>query len=158
MLSIRRASGKDAGIASAIRRAAILAECADAYPQDLLQRWVDNSIRDELLTDPANEFYVLERDGEVVATGMLNTSTGRLDAIFVAPHATRMGLARRMIEHLEQRAVALGLSQLVLDSTLNATGFYRKLGFAGEQESVYESPKGITLACVPMEKVLQSDD
>ncbi|MGA2069083.1 MAG: hypothetical protein ABSG86_29280, partial [Thermoguttaceae bacterium] len=37
---------------------------------------------------------------------------------------------------------------------LNAAEFYRSCGFVGEAIGLYQSPRGITLDCIPMTKVL----
>ena len=64
------------------------------------------------------------------------------------------GIGRKMMEYLEERALEAELPHLILDSTLNAADFYRRCGFVGERIAQYQSPRGLTLACVPMIKHL----
>jgi GNAT superfamily N-acetyltransferase len=82
--------------------------------------------------------------------------TGRIDAVFVDPECMGQGVGSRVMQHLERLAVSLGIAELSLDSTLNAAPFYRALGYVGDQPSAFQSPRGFSLACVPMSKRLQA--
>lgn len=66
----------------------------------------------------------------------------------------RVGVARRMMTHLEQIAREAGLPEMKLNSTLNAAAFYRRCGFDGDAVSTYHSPRGFQLDCIPMTKNL----
>ena len=101
-------------------------------------------------------FYIATVGDAVVGTGMIDRSTGRLDAIMVRPDMTRHGIGKQMMSFLEDIARTAGLTELMLDSTLNAAEFYRSCGFVGDAIGKYQSPRGITLDCVPMTKVLRS--
>ena len=59
--------------------------------------------------------------------------------------------------YIESLAIQHGLRKLTLDSTLNAAAFYRSCGFVGDSIGVYNSPRGIALDCIPMEKELSPD-
>ena len=83
--------------------------------------------------------------------------TGKIDAIFVHPNHMGAGVGKQILLHLEQIAIEAGLTQLKLDSTLNASSFYRAYGFEGEKVSKYKSPWGATLDCIPMAKHIRSD-
>ena len=101
-----------------------------------------------------DSFHVATSDGHVAGTGMINLESGKVDAIFVHPSHMRTGIGRQVLLHLEKLALDAGLVQLSLDSTLNAAPFYRKHGFVGDSVAKYESPRGISLDCIPMFKSL----
>ena len=151
---IRRAVRDDAAAAWDIRNTAILAQCAGHYPDDLLKIWTDGSMTDRFVEAVADRWYVAEVADTVVGTGTLDTESGHVDAIFVRPDMIRQGIGRSMMQTLEQVARRSGLRELKLDSTLNAAPFYRSCGFSGDRVSVYRSPRGISLDCVPMTKKL----
>ena len=65
-----------------------------------------------------------------------------------------MGVGRRILSYLEELALEAGLAQMSVESTLNAAPFYRVSGFVGEMVGKYESPRGISLDCIQMEKSL----
>ena len=153
-LVIRKAERQDAIAAWDIRNAAILAHCTGYYHGEQLATWTDGEITDHFIESVAEHWYVVTVSDTVVATGMLDCVTGQVDAIFVRPDRMGLGVGRAMLAHLECLAVESGLARLTLDSTLNAAPFYRKCGFVGDQLSVYKSPRGISLACIPMAKQL----
>jgi len=117
--------------------------------------WTGSDMSEELIRDLQDNFHVAHTDdGTLVAIGKIDLVRGSIDAIFVDPCFARRGWGRRMLRHLEQLARSAGLAELHLDSTLNAAPFYRAHGYRGDEVSTYRSPRGVTLACVPMTKSL----
>ena len=157
MVEIRRATICDAKVAWELRKEAIIFQSLGPYSKTDLEVWTAGELTQEYAELVEKYFYVLELDGQIVATGMLGLETGKLDAIFVKPVHMARGLGRMMLKHLEQIAVEKGLNELTLVSTLNAAAFYRKNGFVGEEVSVYHSPRGLSLACIPMKKTIGAD-
>ncbi|MEN6406972.1 MAG: GNAT family N-acetyltransferase [Thermoguttaceae bacterium] len=154
--NIRKARADDASAAWEIRNAAILRQCKGHYPPELLAIWTNGALTEEFVQFVAEHFYVAILDEAIVGTGMIDCKTGRLDAIMVRPDLMRQGIGRQMVSFLEDIARAAGLTELTLDSTLNAAPFYRSCGFVGEAIGKYQSPRGITLDCIPMKKSLRS--
>ncbi len=153
---IRKATPEDAAVSFAIRREAIRAQCQDHYPADDLAVWTSGDMSATFAARVAETFHVAVADGHVVGTGMIDLATGRIDAVFVLPKYMRQGIGRALMNHLEGLAVSAGLAALQLDATLNATSFYRSLGFEGDERTVYHSSLGVSLVCVPMVKLLRS--
>jgi GNAT superfamily N-acetyltransferase len=154
-MRIRKANAEDAAAAWEIRRGAILCHCQGHYPAEKLAKWTDGQFDEGFVRFVVEELYVAVEDGQVVATGMIDCGTGRVDAVFVRPDRMRQGVGRQMMELLEDLARDAGLAELSLDATLNAAPFYRRHGFVGETVSLYQSPRGFTLDCVPMKKSLR---
>ena len=154
MLDIRRASRHDALDTYAIRRQAILWQCTEAYDAALAQAWADVPFTEGYAALVAEHFYLACMGDTLVATGMLDLDSGELGALFVLPAFMGRGIARAMVEHLEGIARAEGLEAVNLDSTLNAAAFYRRCGYIGDALSIYQSPFGLELSCIPMRKVL----
>jgi GNAT superfamily N-acetyltransferase len=152
---IRKATAADAVAAWEIRDAAILSQCKGHYSPESLAIWTSGEITDEFIQFVVEHFYVATVDDVVVATGMVDLTTGRLDAIMVRPGMMRRGIGRQIVSFLEYIARAAGVTELTLDSTLNAAAFYRSCGFVGNAIGQYHSPRGITLDCIPMTKVLR---
>ncbi len=154
--SVRKACAADAVAVWEIRNAAILNQCKGHYPPESLAIWTSGAIDDGFIEFVVEQFYVATIDDEVVGTGMIDCSTGRVDGIFVRPDMMRHGIGRQLVSFLEDLGRAAGLTQLTLDATLNAAEFYRRCGFLGEAIGTYQSPRGIRLDCVPMTKMLGS--
>lgn len=155
---IRKAVRHDAEAVLQVRRAAIRHQCAGHYPKDVLDKWTDGELTDQFAEAVEGHGHVATVDGRVVATGMLDLESGKIDALFVSPTHMRRGVGKAMLRHLECLASASGLARVSLDSTLNAAPFYRAHGFSGDSVATYASPRGISLACVPMVKVLARAD
>ena len=154
---IRKATEGDAQAAWDIRVAAITSQCPGHYSADELRVWTGGELTKRFTEQVETSFHVATFDGRVVATGMLELGSGKIDAIFVDPPFFRSGIGRSMLAHLERIAFDAGLAQLSLDSTLNAAPFYRANGFVGDSVAKYDSPSGISLACVPMVKAVRRD-
>ena len=99
-------------------------------------------------------FYVAALNDVVVATGAINMATSKIDAIFVDPAHIGTGLGKLILFYLEGLAIKSGLSELTLESTLNAVSFYRSQGFIGSLVATYKSPSGVSMDCIPMVKSL----
>jgi GNAT superfamily N-acetyltransferase len=153
-LVIRKAVRADANAAWDIRRAAVMSECAGVYPLNQLEEWTGGTTSSAFADAVEARFLVATVDEHIAATGMINLTTGKIDAIFVHPAYMKRGIGAAMMRHLETLARSEGLRELMLDSTLNAAPFYRALGFKGDEVAPYYSPRGLTMDCVPMTKRL----
>lgn len=153
-MMFRKATADDAPAAWEIRNAAIRHACKGFYPDDLLERWTAGEMTDAFVEFVVQQFYVATVDGAVAGTGFVNLGDGRIDALFVRPDMMGKGIGKRILAFCEERGRAAGLTELTLDSTLNAAPFYRRCGFVGDAVSVYQSPRGFSLDCIPMTKRL----
>jgi GNAT superfamily N-acetyltransferase len=151
---IRKAHSGDAQRVFDIRNQAINHQCAGHYPAADLAVWTSGELSDYFIEVVANTGHVAVVDNQVTASGLLDLETGQVDAVFVDPAYMGRGIGRQMMDYLEERALQAELPHLILDSTLNAADFYRRCGFVGERIAQYQSPRGLTLACVPMIKHL----
>ena len=154
MLQIRRATDDDGAIAFEIRLQAIRSQCIGAYTAEQMLTWTRGAAEDGYTALMAKPFYLGCVEGEPVATGMLDPDHREVGALFVLPGFIGRGIGGQMLEHLEQVALALGIEEVVLDATLNAADFYRSRGYEGSEQSIYHSPTGLDLACIPMVKRL----
>jgi len=158
MLRIRKACKPDAEAAWEIRNAAILDQCVGHYSTDVLEIWTSGELPESFATKVAKQFYVATYHDVVVGTGMIDIETGKIDAIFVHPNYMRKGIGKKMVSFLEKIALNHGLETLTLDSTLNAASFYRACGFNGHEVGTYNSPRGISLDCIPMAKIISPNN
>ena len=151
---IRKATKNDAQDAWLIRNASIRSQCAGHYPPESLKIWTHGDLTEEFIAMVEDSFYVATLDYQVVGIGMIDLESGKVDAIFVHPDKFKLGLGKRILSFLENLALESGLVEMNLEATLNAVGFYRACGFEGDEMSIYHSPKGVSLDCVPMKKRL----
>lgn len=154
MIRIRKAGEEDAHAVWDIRNLAIKRQCIGHYPAEVLAIWTSGEMPVNFAEEVARSFFVVTRADHVVGTGTVNLESGKIDGIFVHPDHMGTGVGKKMMSHLESLARCHGVVQLHLESTLNAAPFYRACGFCGDEIAVYISPRGITLACIPMAKTL----
>ncbi len=101
---------------------------AGTYAPSAVRHFKKHHDVEEILGDAAGGYaVVLECAGEVVATGML--VDGEIKRVYVHPDCQRRGLGRRIMAHLEARALAAGLKSVRLHSTIVARPFYESLGY-----------------------------
>jgi GNAT superfamily N-acetyltransferase len=157
MMEIRKAARTDAPVIWKLRNSAILAQCVDDYPLDVLNVWTSSDMPEGFADDVESSFHAVFRGEALIGFGKIDLKSGTIDAVFVHPDHFRTGVGRKLLAYLEKLAVQSGLSNLRLESTLDAAVFYRAQGFHGDKIGVYISPRGIALSCVPMTKILHSD-
>lgn len=154
MYDIRKAQRDDVAAIWSTRRLAILHQCPGHYSAGQLNAWVGGQPGERFTEMVAASFYVSTFAGEVVGTGMLDLGKAEINAIFVHPVHMGQGVGRGLLQQLETIAIDQGLQSLALQSTLNAVGFYRRLGYEGEVRTLYRSARGFSLPCIAMSKRL----
>lgn len=154
MIFIRKAVRSDAQVIHDLRSRSILEQCVNYYDLEQLSVWTEGGVSESLINDIASTFYVSVIGDRVIGCGKLTIETGMIDAIFVEPEFTGKGAAKLMLSFLESLALQNDLISIQLESTLNAAPFYRSCGFIGDVVSTYHSPRGISLECIPMQKLL----
>jgi len=88
---------------------------------------------------------------------VLNQEIAEVEAVYVRPEAGRQGIGLKLLQQLETRGRALGLSELNLYASLNAVPFYKRAGYLAQQESKYRLSTGLEISCVPMLMSLDSE-
>ena len=156
VISIRKADENDAQAAWDMRNAAINSQCTGHYPPELLEIWTEGEMTEQFVKMVVAGFYVATLDDHIVGTGAIDLESGEVGAMFVDPSKMGTGVGKRILSYLEKLALEAGLAHVSLESTLNAAPFYRACGFAGETAAKYESPRGISLDCIPMRKSLRN--
>ncbi|MDN3224589.1 GNAT family N-acetyltransferase [Pseudomonas nunensis] len=154
MFEIRRVTPSDAQTAFEIRLQAIRHQCIGAYTEEQMLAWTAGAAEDGYDVLMEKHFYLGCINGEPVATGMLDLDNCEIGAIFVLPGFMQQGIGLKILTYLEGLARELGVDRVNLDATLNAADFYRRCGYVGDESSIYHSPSGLQLACVPMVKGL----
>lgn len=72
--------------------------------------------------------FVAERGSEIVGFSDLEPG-GHIDMMFVHPDHQGQGVARRLLNHVVERAIALGLNSLTTDASITARPFFERNGF-----------------------------
>lgn len=113
---------------------AYYAELADRFP-DGFDPGVGGAIGDPSITPPAGLLLVATLREETVGCGALtfqDDGFAEVKRVWAAPSVRGLGLGRRIMAELEERARVAGVRALRLDTNGNLTeaiGLYRKLGY-----------------------------
>ncbi|CAM3231423.1 bifunctional helix-turn-helix transcriptional regulator/GNAT family N-acetyltransferase [Tsukamurella hominis] len=113
--------------------------------QDGFDPGVGGAVRDAAITPPAGLLLVATLREETVGCGALAFQDGgfaEVKRVWAAPSVRGLGLGRRIMADLEDRARVAGVRTLRLDTNSNLTeaiGLYRKLGYR-EVERYNDNP------------------
>lgn len=135
VLRVRTAQATDAAAACDLLRIAITRTCAPDYGHDpaLLAAWLANKTPAHVATwiaAAANHCLVAETEGDGTLAGFaLVTRKGRIALLHVAPDRLRRGVGSALLAALEQKARAWGLTELRVDGTGSARGFFVQRGY-----------------------------
>ncbi|MFF4052559.1 GNAT family N-acetyltransferase [Streptomyces chartreusis] len=127
--------------------------CLDGYAADIDERFPEGFDKDDLVapqevSGDAGAFFVAYEEDRPVGCGALRRlepGVGEIRHVWVHPAARRLGLARRLLDALEQEAVAHHLSVVRLDThaaLTEAQAMYRACGYTAipaYDDNVYAS-------------------
>ena len=96
--------------------------------------------------------FVVERHGEIVAYADVQSS-GYIDHFFVAAAANGLGVGRKLMERIHERARELAVNELTSEVSRTAQPFYMHFGFELVDRHIKEV-RGVDLEYAAMKKVL----
>lgn len=167
MERLRTASPDDRAAVSDLLGQSYRVLMADAYPADLLELALPlitkanpvllASGRYGLIEDEAGQLlacggWSLERPG----SGVVVEGLAHIRHFAVYPDAVRHGFGRQLYEWCEDAARTHGMTQFECHASLNAEGFYRRLGFKRSRELSLRLNANVTLPAIEMVKELES--
>lgn len=152
IMYVRPATREDRAALPALHTAAVRAFGPDGYAADEVQAWAKANDRspDDYGVDAAEHFTVAVREDEVAGFGHVVLDAGEVHAVYVHPDHAAHGVGSALLAELEGYARGQGISELTLQSSLNAVGFYKQAGYERVADS--ESPGGLPV--VEMQKQL----
>jgi 8-oxo-dGTP pyrophosphatase MutT (NUDIX family)/GNAT superfamily N-acetyltransferase len=152
---IRFATPDDAEELARIRNAAIRSLASAAYSEEQIEYWLQSLAAPGFSVGSPGKVTLLEEiDGRAAGFGQLDTETGQVERVYVAPEFARRGVASRLLERIEQAARQSGLARVYVDATLNAVPFYENAGYSTLQPSDHSLPGGVSFTCMTMVKQL----
>jgi ribosomal protein S18 acetylase RimI-like enzyme len=124
------------------------------YPQEAIDFFKDYHNRENIVNDILEgHCLILAFEKEFVGTGTLLGSNAR--RVFVKPAYQNMGLGKRIMYGLEEKAVEKGVRIMDLDASLAAYSFYRALDYETQAEDVIPLKNGQSLRYYKMVKKLR---
>lgn len=154
MIALRHALPLDIDTLWALRTLAVRISCATHYSAEQVAIWSASPVPAGyagLLG--AGGGIVAVRDGVIAGYAMLDLDKHEVDAVFVDPAQSGLGIGKLLLTALEGLARVHGISRLHLSASLNAVPFYQAAGFVVLREEAYAHPSGLMLASMAMEKI-----
>ncbi|MER3432442.1 MAG: hypothetical protein C4288_03195 [Leptolyngbya sp. ERB_1_1] len=100
-------------------------------------------------SDPDVEIFGVRTEERLVGYIAIARKT-HISQLFVAADQQQKGIGRMLLDFVEQRAKAFGVSQLTVRASLNAVPFYKKCGF----EVTADAQEKAGIRFQPMQKTL----
>lgn len=161
-LRLERAHPEDAEAMLQVHRAAIRATAAAFYAPDIIEAWAPLPLRPDHVDALAHRIETGEEEaivarapgGRVIGFGSFVPSGRELRAVYVAPEHGRLGIGGALLRALELRARKYGVTEFVLDASINAEAFYHRHGYVTIRSGEHLLRGGRRMACIRMRKSL----
>ncbi len=94
------------------------------------------------------------QEGKVIGFGSIVPAKSLLGALYVDPSHGHQGVGTEILTRLETLAQNAGLTELNMDSSLNAEAFYSSHGYKTIKQAEHILMSGRRMVCVQMTKSL----
>ncbi|MCK0198825.1 GNAT family N-acetyltransferase [Ancylobacter sp. 6x-1] len=161
-MRLETARPEDAEAILKVHRAAIRGTAAAFYPPDIVEAWAPLPVRGDHVDALAHRIEIGEEEAIVARLrgrslagfGSFVPGNRELRAVYVLPECGRQGIGAAILAALEQRAVKYGLTEFILDASLNAEAFYHRHGYLTVRNGEHLLRGGLRMACIRMRKGL----
>lgn len=154
-ITIRKLRPGDEAALRALFHASVHGLAGDHYTPEQLAAWAppDYDAEQWAAYIRANQPFVAEAEGGVIAGYTDLQPSGLIDHFFVAPAFSGQGVARALMAHVHAQAVQRGITRLWADVSLRAEPFFAANGFVVGQRQQVER-RGVVLCNARMAKTL----
>lgn len=128
-MTFRKTTLTDLNAIHALRKAAILAINAKEISPSECRKWANARTPEYFAPRIEAELLIIAKNerGEIIAWG--SSDEQRIDGIYVKPELSHRGVGRQLMEKLEKQISKRGYSSARLAASINAIGFYKKIGY-----------------------------
>ena len=159
---IRTARRRDIEGIADLQAQSIMAFGIETYGEEACEAWakMGRQVRHTLLD--TGSFFVAESDGALAGVAGWTEDSREPDCawacyVFVKPAIARRGVGRKLMKTVERSVHAAGRARLQLWSSLNAVGFYERLGYRAIKPARWPVGGEIEMEHLLMEKTLVKD-
>ncbi len=103
---------------------------SEFYSPEAVSEWLRDILEENVKYQFQNsDWIVAEEKGKLVGFGQYSVADGEIYQINVDPDFLKQGIGRRLYDVMEDKFKNAGKEKISLNATLNAVGFYQRLGF-----------------------------
>jgi len=153
-VKIRRAAPRDVPAICEMHNSSIRELCLGPYSREQIDDWIGSLNPAGYVKAMETLEFILAVEKDIVGLSILDPEKAELTALYVSPRHIGRGIGRMLVAEVEALSRETGIYRLRLSSTLNAVGFYERMGFVRRYDSSYTLPCGTVLPCVRMMKRL----
>lgn len=163
VVHFRQAEVKDAEAIYAVHTRAILELCSTSYSEEAVKLWAGRQAPHQYIPSIGSKelTVAVSAQGDIVGFGHLvvGNKNGHMDTceikgLFVSPEWTGKGIGGALLENLEEQARVKEFMSIRLKSSLNAEGFYERMGYSVVDPTCKHVRCDQELQCVLMNKNL----
>ena len=148
---IRKATTKDLKEISALICKVLEEKEAEFYTDEVIKAWQRHNMLQNLERESENTEIIVYEEERIVGVGSLYEE--HIRKLYVHQQCQGRGIGKELMAELERIAASEGYQKCTLNSTINAIGFYRKLGYE-EVGSVVKEEDGVSVEFMSLEKEL----
>lgn len=161
-LRLRQAQVKDAEEIYAVHTAAIVELCNSCYSEEAIRQWAGRQTPQQYIPwieEQELTVATASAEGHVVGFGHLirsndSSSICQVKGLFVSPKWAKKGVGTALLQHLEHQARVQGYTRMFLKSSLNAEGFYERMGYSVDDPTCKHVQCDQSIQCILMSKNL----
>ena len=137
--SIRPFDDKDAAAAASLFYEAVHQGAADYYDEQQRTAWAQKVPETESwrLRLRSQQTFIAEANSQLIGYMTLDKS-GHIDLAFVSPNWIGKGVAKALYEHVEKRAIQLGLKRLTTEASHMARKHFQRQGWSVVEQQTIE--------------------
>jgi len=127
---IRKATTNDACAIAELHKKVVSKVNAKFYSTEIIEEWVSDITEDNVEYQFVNSAWIVaETGGRIIGFGQYSISDEQICQINVDPDYMNRNIGKRLYDYIENDFRSNDVKKIFLNSTLNAVGFYKKLGF-----------------------------
>lgn len=151
-ITIRPGTAADIEAILRVHRASVEVLCRGHYNPEQIVSWLEGRPPEEIYLPSieSGRLDVAEQDGRVIA--FVEWEDAEITKLFIVPEAAGRGLGKSLLENAILMIRRIHSGPIRIEATLNAIGFYRKMGFVEMGEAFFSRARGgVPLEVIRME-------
>lgn len=131
-IKIRKVSSKDIQNIVDLHRKVVSKTNAEQYDKEVIEEWLSQITPEGVkyqLKDKTTPWYLLELNSKIIGFCQFSIVEKTIFQLNINPNYQGKGYGKTLSNFMEKKFRNAGVSNVELNSTLNALSFYEKLGF-----------------------------